>query len=90
MKPKLRLFKGVTQFFSEASYGDTEWPDFVSNMGYLVYANPIDNTCVIVSDRVLTYKWLKDHPKQFGIDLKWWNDKTDFNSMLDEELDDYY
>jgi len=88
MKPKLRLFKGVTRI--AGLNGDTDWTDFVANMGYLVYTDPINDDFVIVSDKVLTYKWLKDHPKQFGIDLKWWNDETDFNSMLDEELDDYY
>lgn len=62
--------------------------DFIRGLGYLVYADPTDPDCnnVIIADRTMTFGDLKKKAKRFGINLRWWNDDTDYNDRLAAEL----
>jgi hypothetical protein len=85
LKPTIRPFKGSMFLNTE---NETDIMEFIAGMGYLVYEDPTGSGYVIISDKVLTYGDLKKNAKKFGIDLKWWNEHTDFNDRIDEELDE--
>jgi hypothetical protein len=83
----------ITPFegFKRVDFNGSEGYDFyeiLSDMGYLFYIDPTDEDNMIMSDRVLTYGDLKNS-RELGIDLKWWNKDTDFNSLLDKELEKF-
>ena len=81
---KITLFKGVRYI------GDN--PDdaleLLVSMGYIVYENPICDAGYLISDKRLTYGYLKKHAWDFDIDLEWWETQTDFDKRLNEELDE--
>lgn len=85
-KAKIKPFKGATMVTCE-SYDNDEWMDFIAGMGYFIYENPLHETAYIISDKTMTYGDLKKSALRFSIDLDWWNNETDLNSMLTEELD---
>lgn len=90
MKAKLKLFKGVTSVYvgeHGLDEGAESLVEFIQGMGYFVYADPCGESGAYISDRSLTYGDLKKHAKQLDIDLEWWDNVTDFNERLDEELE---
>ena len=94
MKRKSKLFKikpikGNRQIFVYDISPDNDVFDFIRELGYFIYEVPNDNEFAIISDKVLTYGDLKKQAAKFQIDLKWWNEETDFNEILDQELDEW-
>lgn len=65
--------------------------EFIAGMGYLLYDDPTENGAVVVSDHPVTYREMKQKftGKNDWIDLEWWNNDTDFNDRLSDELDEY-
>jgi hypothetical protein len=59
-------------------------------MGYSIYEDPTDSDFVFVSPlkQPLTYKWFRHHAKTFDIDLEWWDNESDFNDRLNDDLDE--
>lgn len=92
MKTKLfniRPTKGVHPILLR-NYSDGDgFAEFIAGMGYALYQDPTNENVVLVSDRPLTFGDLKKMAKQLDIDLDWWNNTTDFNECLDDELDEY-
>ncbi len=62
--------------------------NFFRGKGYFVYADPTDASYsnIIIADRTVTYDDFKRLGKRFGLDREWWDDETDFNSRLQQEL----
>ena len=90
-KAKIRPFKGVMSAHIYCdSYEASDLLDFAAGMGYYIYEDPTQEELMIISDRQLTYRDLKKMAKRFDIDLDWWNNTTDFNDRLDEELDELH
>ena len=87
-QPKIRPFKGATLAAVPVNDGD-DLLDFIEGMGYILYEDPSDSDCVIISDKVLTYGWLKKNAKRFDLDVEWWQEMTDYDSRLNEELDSF-
>jgi hypothetical protein len=87
-KPKIKPFKGST-IVTNGSYDQSDLLEFIRGMGYLVYESPLDENVLVISDKVLTFGAFKKLSKRFEFDLKWWNDETDYNDRLHEELNEF-
>lgn len=89
IKCKIKPIKGARAVYcgeSGMDDGAQSIVELLMEMGYLVYEDPTNESSVIVSDKTLTYGDLRK--KMFGIDIDWWDKETDFNEMLDQELDE--
>ncbi len=80
-QPKIWPFKGVYYIDNNSVIGAEM--EFITGMGYLFYEDPLDGGCFI-SDKVLTYGWLKKSAKRFGIKASPWPFTCDLTDELDE------
>jgi hypothetical protein len=88
-KAKIKPFKGARLMAVPRQNEYDGLLDFITGMGYFLYEDPSDENCIIVSDKTLTYGDVKKAAKKFGVNLNWWNDVTDYNDRLTEELDEF-
>jgi hypothetical protein len=91
-KSKIKPIKGIHTFYTgefEPDEGAQGLLETFAGMGYFVYRHPTSEYETIISDRQLTNGDVKKHAKQLDIDLEYWDDDTDLNLSLDEELEPY-
>ena len=84
-KPKIKPFAGAT-LVAFASYDSRDLLEFVAGMGYLLYEDPNDTQCAIISDKVLTYGDVRKNHKKFDVDIDWWDNTTGYPTTANEEL----
>ena len=64
----------------------SDYLDFISGMGYIIYEDPTDNELILICDRPMTLGQYRKKSAWIKGSEKWWDNETDYPGQASEEL----